>query len=348
WIWTAGRSATGTYPIGNATFRRDYYPPAGKTPLSANILIVTDDSYTLYVNSDRIGSAATYTAAQRYCVRLVPDCNVFAVNAANNLGGPAGLLAAIQIRYTDGFTETVVTNGEWHGITGVPAGFEQVAFNDSAWPAAFVEGPFPTTAPWLGAVTIPPPTQSPGPSLKEASWIWTNEVNSAGAAPVGARAFRKTVTIGGGQLVDSLVIDIIADDEYTLYVNGLVVGSGESYTTAQRYEVNFRPTSTVVIAVYAVNGGGPAGLLAAAEVQGCDCGCGSDAFVITDGSWKYSTGVPSGFQSPGFDDSAWPTAVVEGPYGRQPWGNIATPTSNSPQSPVLSGAPSASPASDVN
>ncbi|KAF8954692.1 hypothetical protein BDZ97DRAFT_1863133 [Flammula alnicola] len=361
WIWIPGRAADGiTYPPGNATFRRDYYPEAGKTPLSANILITTDDAYTLYVNGYEIGTGVDFTKAQRYCVPLVPDCNVFAVEGQNyqytgsNVGNAAGVLSAIEIRFTDGFTETIVTDGEWHGVSGVPAGFEQVAFDDSAWPAAFVEGPYPTTAPWnapQNAITIPPATQNPGPSLPSASWIWTNEVDSAGNAPIGGRAFRKTVTLPAGQFVDTVTMDIVADNAYTLYINGLLVGSGQDFHTAQRYQVNFPPTSTVTIAVYAANDGGPAGLLAAAELEGCACGCAENTFIITDGNWKYSTGnstgIPAGFENPGFDDAAWPAAIVEGPYGQAPWGQVATPTSNSPQSAAISGAPAAPPASVV-
>ncbi|KAF8182035.1 lectin [Pholiota molesta] len=347
WIWTPA-STGGNYPVGNATFRRDYYPAAGKTPLSANILITTDNAYTLFVNGQMVGLGTDYLQAQRYCVPLVPDCNVFAIEGQNTatVPNPAGALAAIQVRYTDGFTETIVTDTEWHGVTGAPAGFEQVAFDDSNWPAAFNQGPWPTTAPWSNTIAIPPATSDPGPNLLAANWIWTNEV-SAGVAPIGTRAFRKTVTLPAGQVADTITIDIAVDNAYTLYINGLVVGSGGDWTTAQRFQVNFVPSNTVTIAVVGDNVGGPAGLLAAGVITGCVCGCGSDTTFITDSSWKFSTTVPAGFIAPGFDDSAWPAAIVEGANGVGPWGPIATPTSNSPQSGPISGAPSAPPASVV-
>ncbi|KAF8182033.1 lectin [Pholiota molesta] len=347
WIWTPNPTG-GVYPIGNATFRRDYFAPAGKTPLSANILIAVDDIYTFFVNGQQIGVGNLYTQAARYCVPLVPDCNVFAIEGQNGgtVPNPAGALAAIQIRYTDGFTETIVTDNEWHGVTGAPAGFEQVAFDDSKWPAAVMQGPWPATAPWSNTIAIPPATSDPGPNLKAANWIWTNEV-SGGIAPVGLRSFRKTVTLPAGQFADTITIDIVVDDGYSLYINGLFVGSAENYMVAQRYQVNFIPSNTVTIAVVARNVGGPAGLLASGVITGCTCGCGSDASVITDSSWKFSTTVPAGFIAPGYNDAAWPAAVVEGAYGMAPWGQIATPTSNSPQNTPISGAPSAPPASVV-
>ncbi|KJA17728.1 carbohydrate-binding module family 67 protein [Hypholoma sublateritium FD-334 SS-4] len=356
WIWVPGRAADGiTYPPGNVSLRRDYYPPDGKTPLSAEILITADNAYTLWVNGEEIGAQANFHQAFRYCVPLESGCNVFAVEGQNapsdgpsNVGNAAGVISAIEIRYTDGFTETVVTDAEWHAISGSVSGFEQVAFDDSAWVAAFVEGSINTTAPWntIG-VSIPPATDDPGPNLTSASWIWTNKV-VAGSAPVGGSAFLKAFSLPGGQLADSIVIDIVTDNEYTLYINGLVAGSGTDYSTPQRFEVNFVPSNTVTIAVWGVNTGGPAGLLAAAEIRGCACGCGTNAFVVTDATWNFNTTAPADFINPGFDDSKWAAAVVEGPYGMSPWGNVPIPTNNSPQSNPISGAPTAPPATVVS
>lgn len=266
WIWTAaGRTSTGVYPVGNATFRRDYTPPDGKIPLSATFLMVADDAFKLYVDGATVGDGSVYSAAQRFCTPLVSsNGTVFAVNAYNN-GGPAGLVAAVRVIFIDGQNETFITDAAWRAVMGVPAGFAEVSFDDSAWPAAFTEGAFPNTSPWSGQVSIPAdlpyvgPASDPPPALQSADWVWTNQYKQA---IVGARAFRKTIVFPAGQPVDSLIIDIIVDDAYSLYLNGLFVGSGQSYTTAQRWQVIFAPTLTVVIAVYAKNtGGGPRGYL---------------------------------------------------------------------------------------
>lgn len=235
---------------------------------------------------------------------------------------------------------------------GVPAGFAEVSFDDSAWPAAFAEGAFPNTSPWSGQVSIPAdlpyvgPASDPPPALQSADWVWTNQYKQA---IVGVRAFRKTIVFPAGQPVNSLIIDIIADDAYSLYLNGLFVGSGQSYTTAQRWQVIFAPTLTVVIAVYAKNMGGPAGLLAAGVLNGCACGCGSPTTFKTDATWKYNNMVPADFIVTGFDDSSWNNTVVEGAYGisPSPWGNITSPTTNSAANAALSGAPTAPPATVI-
>ncbi|KAF8075281.1 hypothetical protein FPV67DRAFT_1476831 [Lyophyllum atratum] len=360
WIWTPGRAADGvTYPPGNSTFRRDFTPANGRVPVSANILITVDNAFTLYVNGLKVGTGDNFKNAHRYCVPLVNECNVFAVSAQNydpNLpGNAAGVLAAIQIRYSDGFTETIVTDGQWHAVQGTPAGFEQVAFDDSQWPAAFVEGSYPNTAPWSqpeNALTLPPENAGSGsavPSLQNANWIWTNELAAPrGNAPISARAFRKTVVMPSGELASQAKIVIAADNEFTLYINGMLVGSGQSFTVARRYVVNFPPTARVVIAVFARNvpPGGPAGVIASVELVSCVCG--GDVSLVTDASWKYFRGEPPvGFIAPDFDDSAWLPGVAQGTDGVSPWGPTTVPATNSPQTAALAGAPAAPPASVV-
>ncbi|KAF9552491.1 hypothetical protein CPC08DRAFT_607616, partial [Agrocybe pediades] len=329
WIWTSEGGTDLQKQPGSRAFRRDYYPPLGKSALSADILIVGDDGYTLYLNGKQIGVGQSWSVAQAYCVRLAPSCNVFAVNVTNgsNVPNPAGLLAAIQIKYTDGFVETVVTDSSWHVNTNVPAGFQEVGFDDSTWPAATVEANY-GASPW-GLISTPPSAASPRLSLTDANWIWTNEV-SGGNAPIGNRAFRKTITLPAGQRATSATITLTADNWYTLYVQGKVVGTGFDFRAAQKYVVDILPYSEeVTIAVWALNGNGPtspAGLIAEVDLTMEDCECGSVLSLVTDGSWKYNLGTPVGFEQVGYDDSAWPAAVVEGKYGMQPWGNVVVPT----------------------
>ncbi|KAF4616409.1 hypothetical protein D9613_008242 [Agrocybe pediades] len=340
WIWTNEAGANLQKPPGSRAFRRDYYPPLGKSALSASVLITADNGYTLYLNGKQIGMGHNWPAAQAYCVRLAPSCNVFAVNVTNDLTvpNPAGLLAAIQIRYTDGFVETVVTDSTWHVNTNVPSGFQEVGFDDTAWPAATVESNY-AGSPW-GPISIPPSAASPRLSLSDANWIWTNEVQS-GIAPVGNRAFRKTINLPPGQRATSATIYMAADDSFTLYVQGRIVGSGSNWT-ANKYVVDILPHSQeVTIAVFAHNIGGPAGIIGQVNLTMEDCDCGSVVSFVTDGSWKSSNGTPAGFEQFGYDDSAWPAAVVEGKYGMQPWGSIAIPQAVSAPSGPIAGAPSA-------
>ncbi len=155
----------------------------------------------------------------------------------NNIGGAAGLIAAIRVDYSDGTTQTIVTDTTWKTIQATPpGGWMSPSFNDSAWIAASSEGPTATT-PW-GMPPLPPAMNMTG-----VSWIRTNETSAAGVDPLGHRPFRKTIVSPYGKaavcgkvvvtayvfLSASSFVSLIAfcsDDEYTLYVNGNEFGSG--------------------------------------------------------------------------------------------------------------------------
>ncbi|KAJ6500576.1 lectin [Mycena sanguinolenta] len=340
WIWTNDISG-GNAPVGARAFRKDFTAPLGKTPVQADVILTADNSLTLYVNGDEVGTGGDFRFAERFCVPLRPCLNVFAVTAVNGATAPnpAGLLAAIEITYTDGTISTIVSDTTWRASTTVPTGYEQLSFDDNSWTPATAEGAY-GIAPW-GQIAIP--SDPPVLSLTNANWIWTDEVVN-GNAPPGARAFRRTYTPPTGQTATSATIIITADNEYSLYVNGVLIGSGTDFQVAQEYTVTLTPAPNVVFAVYAVNTlttNNPAGLLVAIEINtstaGCDCVSG--AYLISDGSWKSNTGTPIGFQLPGFDDSSWPAATIEGAYGVTPW-NTVTVVSVSAPITAIAGAPS--------
>lgn len=131
-------------------------------------------------------------------------------------------------------------------------------------------------------------------------------------------------------------IIITADNAYTLYVNGVTIGSGTTWPTAQRYTVNFASApAEVMLAVLANNtAAGAAGLLVAMEVNMVPSGrtnCTAGAFVLTDAGWKSTKGaIPAGFEQPGFEDSAWPAVVAEETYPGTKWGTITVAAPSPP------------------
>ena len=309
-----------------AYFRQDFNDP--KRAHFANIIIAADDNYALYVNGEFIGQGYNYRQSQSYCVKLdsTTTTNIFAVTVQNQgtAPNPAALLAAINVIYIDGSSTTVVSDATWRANNQTVAEFESVGFDDSAWPyAVSVDSP-----PW-GLLPSPPPSNSTL-SLASSYWIWNNQVppgSPTSTAPVGSFAFRKTYQVPGGSLVDSGTIVIDVDDEYTLYINGNEIGSGNSFTKAQRWTFSLQPsTNNIVLAINATNGGGPAGLIAAVAFHATTVGCSTNLVKVTDGTpdgtWKFNLGVPAGFEQPGYDDSNWGSTIVEGPYGVTPWGSV--------------------------
>ncbi|KAG6918596.1 hypothetical protein DXG01_013007 [Tephrocybe rancida] len=157
-------------------------------------------------------------------------------------------------------------------------------------------------------------------TFRLASWIWTLEANSPNA-PVADRAFRRTYMPPGA--LSSVFADVImaVDDQYSLYVNGIYVGGAQvkdAWRTAQRFNVSLQP-GTTVFAVRGANLLNLAGVLAAIEITHSD---GSTAILTSDNNWLSNKVIPTNFEQPHTDDSAWPGAHVISQYGAPPWPDL--------------------------
>ncbi|KAJ7077685.1 hypothetical protein B0H15DRAFT_954976 [Mycena belliarum] len=313
WIWTPTTTANAFVGL-----RKDFTPPFGRALISAEIIISAVSAFNLYVNGNFIGPGTPPNRgrfAQRYCVDLLPSYNVFAVNASTTATTGGGLLATILLTYTDGSTDTLLSDGSWRVHTGLPAGWKQLSFDDTAWRAATVAADYAAGA--FSDVLVNIPSDPPVLALTRAQWIWTDVVPANGVLPAGSRAFRRTFTLAPGQTAKSANILISADNSYTLYINGHTIGSGTNWPTAQHYVVDFAtPTTELVIAVFATNTlASPAGVIFAMEVNMQPAGrsnCTAGSFLLSDAGWKSTKGaIPSGFEQPGFDDSTWPAVTFK-------------------------------------
>ena len=118
---------------------------------------------------------------------------------------------------------------------------------------------------------------------------------------------------------------VTADNLFTLYVNGRLAGQSSSnpddWSHAKRFNVaGLLVPGCNVLAVEAVNTGGPAGLLAKLVVWKAG---GQTVLSVTEWTWKANEKRVANWQSPAFDDKAWPAAHVVVPYGSGPWGRFA-------------------------
>ncbi|PPQ98275.1 hypothetical protein CVT26_013519 [Gymnopilus dilepis] len=333
WIWANDLTQDGKAPPGSHSFRRTFDNSGVRSPVPCIILITCDDIYHLFLNGEHLGSGNQALQAQAYHASLQPGKNVFAVNATNLLHAPnpAGLLVDVQIPYDGNEIGRIVSDSIWRAHNEVRDGFEGLDYDDSFWPHAAVVSDY-GSEPWGNIQVAPldvacgcPPKSNAALSLTNANWIWTNEIRG-GNAPVGARAFRRELSLPRGLKATGVKILIGVDDHFTLYVQGHRVGSGEVWSAAHTFDVTLgKPTSEVVIAVDAANAeGGPAGLVADIQlvIDGCE---GSPVPVASDGSWKYSVTVPKSFESIDYDDSGWSLATVEGRYGMSPWAQLSMP-----------------------
>ncbi|KAJ7763387.1 hypothetical protein B0H16DRAFT_1414128 [Mycena metata] len=169
WIWTDAIPASGNIPAGSRAFRRRFVPQPGQIPMSASIIITADNSYQLWVNNVAVGSGNGFKTADSWTINFssMPSVIVFAVLVTNK-AGTAGLMMGSEINFrpaaptgciAGSFVNTeasVITT--WVSTTqNIPAGWQQVAFDDSSWAPVVTEGEFPNAQPWGSDVTVAPP-----------------------------------------------------------------------------------------------------------------------------------------------------------------------------------------------
>jgi alpha-L-rhamnosidase len=155
------------------------------------------------------------------------------------------------------------------------------------------------------------------------SWIWFPEGKPAETAPTGERYFRRAFELPEGQY-KSAVIYIAADNEFTAWVNGDMVGSGSGSRTVTEYDLRgcFRPGRNV-LAVSIRNTGtvpSPAGFLAFLRIG---FGHKEPMIVPTDKRWVSSADAPAGWEKPEFKDLSWTASLELGPAGMAPWGEVS-------------------------
>ncbi|KAJ7482669.1 hypothetical protein FB451DRAFT_1170531 [Mycena latifolia] len=303
WIWASTTTANGLVAL-----RKDFTPPLGKSLITAEI-IRTAANFDLYVNEDYVGSATPPSRGaltQRFCFDLLPSFNLFPVNASTAATRDGAFIATILLTYSDFTQDTIVSDSFWRAKNGLPLGFEQLSFDDTAWPVTTVAGVH-GAAPW-GNISIP--SDPPVFSLNHAQWVWTNIVPASGSLPVGSRAFRRVFTPAPGQILTTANI-ISADNVHTLLSRGL---DAVRRPTSRGYEQPWESTGglpempevsdsnieIVLAALVTDTAVSRAGLFVFMEVnmmsaRRADCTAGS--FLAKDIGWKSTKGaIPTGFE----------------------------------------------------
>ncbi|KAJ7810997.1 hypothetical protein B0H14DRAFT_3480106 [Mycena olivaceomarginata] len=160
---------------------------------------------------------------------------------------------------------------------------------------------------------------NPGPpDLTLASWIWTTTSGVTGVLPA-----------------------ISVDNAYSLYFNNTLVGNSPDWTVPNVWTITNVPSNGPwVFAIMATNypdaALSSAGVIASfrasndAQQAFYSWHTGQIATPATPSVvWKGINSVPNNFAMPTFDDSAWPSAVIEAPYGGGPWGRLPAPVPKS-------------------
>lgn len=158
WIW-AGEGNPQAAPSANAYFRVTFQV---ENPQSGQVEITADNTYSLWINGERIGAGNDWQQIDRFDVtsRLLKGKNVIAVLGQNS-DGPAGLVARVTIKDSGNRIVTASSGAEWKTAISSQPMWWAVDFKDDAWKAAHVFGELGKTAPWgAGAKIVPAPTTS--------------------------------------------------------------------------------------------------------------------------------------------------------------------------------------------
>ena len=120
-------------------------------------------------------------------------------------------------------------------------------------------------------------------------------------------------------------ITVTTDDNTRLWLNGVLLdATPRVWSDPQRYDVMIyaHPGHPNVIALEGINLQNQAGYDRGIVADVRFTAGGAAQTVITDASWRATNTLTTGWELPGFDDSAWPAAVPLGAVGIAPWGAV--------------------------
>ncbi|KAG6833477.1 hypothetical protein H0H87_006049 [Tephrocybe sp. NHM501043] len=171
-------------------------------------------------------------------------------------------------------------------------------------------------------------------AFKTGTWIWTADGSPPlFLAPPGDRFFRRTYTPPVGKTAVLAEVIITADNKFSLFVNGALVGVSpadvDSWQKAQGYRMALNP-GQVVFAVAATNAptatgaANAAGLLVAIRITHSDA---TQVLIGSDKQWVSNILAVPAFQQPATDDSAWVPATLLAKFSSGPWAlSVTLPT----------------------
>ena len=117
WIWFPEGNPARSAPPGKRYFRRSLLVAEGAEIESARMVLTADNEFEAWVNGKRVGGGEDFSHTYVMdCTRLlVPGTNILAVMAVNGAmsPNPAGLIGTLAIKYRDGRTVEVRTDGTW-------------------------------------------------------------------------------------------------------------------------------------------------------------------------------------------------------------------------------------------
>lgn len=317
WIWFPEGDPAAGVPPATRFFRRTLNLAAA--PTKATMVVTGDDTVDVWVNGTQVSTSPRVFESWKTASvvdltgRLTAGANTIALRSENTTQSPAGLIGKLTVQGG----QTVVTDAGWKASRSGPAGWEQVGFDDSAWPAARALATY-GSGPWASNVRI---TQ-PSPLLRKGFTV-DKPVTSARLLTTalglhetrlnGAKVGADVLAPGWTDYTKRLqykVFDVTGQIRQGANALGAMLGNGwysGSLGIAGNQRYGTRPWYSAMLRLMFTDG--------------------TSTTVTTDASWKVASGpiraddlyhgetydarlTPSGWDGPGFDDGAWSAPQV--------------------------------------
>ncbi len=337
-IWLAGDNTAKTVPAESRCFRRTFMLPDKLNVRWGGIALAANGRFALYVNGKPAGKGSGQPAAahepQRFdfTALLRPGKNVIAVEAAPDAKEKAGLFASWKVELENGDWVFHISDASWLVSKQPPAGWQQVAFDDSKWAKAGTFGQF--ERPEDEKVVLPRgawPQKAPSPIFRKTFEV-AKPLARATASICGLGYYE--LRLNGGKVGDRVLDPVFTRyDKRVLYATydvtrqlvqgknavGVMLGNG-FYNPFARDAWYFEKAPWR---------GDPV-LLFQLRLEYAD---GTHETIGSDATWRASTGPVThdgirhgedydarleqpGWDTAGFDDSSWAAPrVVAGPKG---------------------------------
>ena len=143
WLWFPEGNPARDAPVERRFFRMTFALPEGKEITRARLFVSADDWFGARLNEEKLGSEGDWRTGKNFddLARLLKrGTNVLAIIAENKPANvplnPAGLIACLELRFTDGETLRLMSDATWRSAKTETAGWDAAGFDDSAWSKA--------------------------------------------------------------------------------------------------------------------------------------------------------------------------------------------------------------------
>ena len=145
WIWFNEGNPAQSAPIGTRQFRRTIHIPANRSLIAARVRIAADNAFSIAVNGQNVATGSDWTipvdADIRAAMQIGDNIISMSVTNAGSSPNPAGVIARLDLTFSNGEPLTVLTDAQW-----------EASSNGVAWSNALVLGAY-GIAPWGAAAS---------------------------------------------------------------------------------------------------------------------------------------------------------------------------------------------------